>query len=96
VACETVPQQSMFLPEGPFTTLVVEPERPLPVLGRINATYDGQRVLWPTLDFSVGAIDPSANVGTFDGVTTLFIGGYLPGQDFNEDVGRIRIEADLA
>lgn len=83
------------LPELEFVALVGEPERPLPIIGAIPATYDGVPVLWQTLDFSLGAIDPSANLSRYDGTVSLYLGGHLPGQDFRENYGRLRIEAEL-
>ena len=96
LACGCGPQagQETNLIEPP-QALYAEPERPLPVLGRIDATYGGATMLWQTLDFSVGAIDPSANIGSYQGTVSIFVGGHLPGQDFDEMTGRLEIRADL-
>lgn len=93
VSCETA---APVLPEEPvFEALYAQPDRPLPVIGEIDAIYDGQAVRWDTLDFSLGAIDPSANVTRYDGIVRLFVGGHLPGQDFRENFGRLEIRAEL-
>ncbi|SMY09697.1 hypothetical protein [Flavimaricola marinus] len=94
-ACQQAPSDQLIEPESVYTVLDAGPARPLPVLGRITSTYAGQPTVWNTLDFSVGAIDPSANVTTYDGTTLLYVGGYLPDQDNREDFGRLRIEAEL-
>lgn len=95
VACASPPTGPQSTSEALIRSYTPDPDRPLPVLGRIDATYDAADILWQTLDFSVGAIDPSVNVGRLDGVTSIRIEGYLPGQDFEEGFGRLRIEADL-
>lgn len=99
-ACQDTPDTppdtaDVMPPEPPFVALMGQADRPLPIIGSIPATYDGVPVLWQTLDFSLGAIDPSANMSRYDGTVSFYMSGHLPGQDFREHYGRLRIEAEL-
>ncbi|SLN54358.1 hypothetical protein [Roseisalinus antarcticus] len=63
-----------------------------PAIGRIT---DAGGPGWTTYDFSVGAVDPSAHVSPRDGVPTLTLVGFPPGEPFAES-GRLQITAPLA
>lgn len=65
-----------------------------PKMGEISGFLGKEAVAWETFDFSIGAFDASAWVNEYNGVVTLRLMGYPPGQP-QIDTGRVLISADM-
>ncbi len=65
-----------------------------PKMGEISGALGKKPMAWETYDFSIGAFDASAWVNEYQGVVTLRLMGYPPGQP-KVMAGRVLISADM-
>ena len=75
---------------GTFT----QADREIPVMGSVTGFIVGEAFAWETLDFSVGALDGSAWIGSRDGSVVLTITGYPAGTG-GAAAGRVQIVTEM-